>query len=280
MRLKVIGNWRYSSYGRWTSLAFELKKSLQFSNDIILVDGAWGVGKSAVTPFIGAFKNVEKKRIDPVFEYVAILKWLNKLDDDAASTLLSIYADYFTYHNQIGREVNLRWSDDSGFRNSPGAFRYVARLFRRDGDHVESKIDDTNPATLIVSDFAVIAPSPLHAALGDRLKFIEVVRHPLYLVNYWTHYLNDFRRAREFSLSSEYHDLRIPWMASEWAPEYLEASPFDRVLLLIARSQDLLLQSIGEFPKCLVIPFESFVIETESWLQQIGGFLNLSLIHI
>jgi len=258
-------------------LQFELQKSQQFSNDIILVDGSWGTGKSAITPIVSAFAGVEKKRIDPIIEYTAILNWLGKLDDDAAQTLFANYADYFTYHNQIGREVNLRWTDDSGFRNSPGASRYVARLFRRDGDHLVSEIEEKRPATLLVSDFAVIAGTHLKVALGSRLKLIEVVRHPLYLVNYWDHYLRDFGRSREFTLATEIDGHRVPWTAAGWSDEYLKATHFDRVLLSIARAQDLILTKVTEAPECLVVPFEQYVTETDVWIDRLGAFLGREL---
>lgn len=255
-------------------MQFELQKSRQFSNDVILVDGSWGTGKSAITPVISAFTGVEKKRIDPIIEYTAILNWLHKLGDDAAQTLFSNYADYFTYHNQIGREVNLRWSDDSGFRNSPGAARYLSRLFRRDGDHIVTEIETKQPATLLVSDFAVVAVKQLSVALGSRLKFIEVVRHPLYLVNYWDHYLRDFDRSREFTLASEVEGKRVPWIAADWVDEYLKASHFDRVLLLIARAQELVFTKVVESPDCLVVPFEQFVTETDEWIDRFRVFLD------
>lgn len=258
-------------------MQFELQKSQQFSNDIILVDGSWGTGKSAITPIVSAFAGVEKKRIDPIIEYTAILNWLGKLDDDAAQTLFANYADYFTYHNQIGREVNLRWTDDSGFRNSPGTSRYVARLFRRDGDHLVSEIEEKRPATLLVSDFAVIAGMHLKVALGSRLKLIEVVRHPLYLVNYWDHYLRDFGRSREFTLATEIDGHRVPWTAAGWSAEYLKATHFDRVLLSIARAQDLILTKVTEAPECLVVPFEQYVTETDVWIDRLGAFLGREL---
>lgn len=255
-------------------MQFELQKSRQFSNDVILVDGSWGTGKSAITPVISAFTGVEKKRIDPIIEYTAILNWLHKLGDDAAQTLFSNYADYFTYHNQIGREVNLRWSDDSGFRNSPGAARYLSRLFRRDGDHIVTEIETKQPATLLVSDFAVVAVKQLSVALGSRLKFIEVVRHPLYLVNYWDHYLRDFDRSREFTLASEVEGERVPWIAADWVDEYLKASHFDRVLLLIARAQELVFTKVAESQNCLIVPFEQYVTETDAWLNRLSLFLG------
>jgi hypothetical protein len=258
-------------------LQFELQKSQQFSNDVILVDGSWGTGKSAITPVISAFAGVEKKRIDPIIEYTAILNWLGKLDDDAAQTLFANYADYFTYHNHIGREVNLRWTDDSGFRNSPGASRYISRLFRRDGDHLVSEIESERPATLLVSDFAVVAGMHLKVALGNRLKLIEVVRHPLYLVNYWDHYLRDFDRSREFTLATEIDGHRVPWIVAGWSDEYLKATHFDRVLLLIARAQGLILTKVTEASEFLVVPFEHYVTETDVWIDRLGAFLGREL---
>ncbi len=251
----------------------DLNKSKTFGNDIIVVDGVWGVGKSAITPIVAAFQGVEKKRIDPIFEYIAALSWLKCLSTDAVETLYRTYADFFTYHNAIGREVNLRIRDDSGLRNSPGWNRYINRLFSRDGDHVEERILATNPATLLVGDYILPSIRELQAALGTRLYFIEIVRHPLHLYKYFEKYVADFARMREFTLSFEVHGTRVPWFARDWNDDYLRASNPERAALLIARSYQMFDQFLDS-ANILVIPFEHFVLDTNSHVARLTSFLG------
>ena len=254
----------------------DLVKLHQFRNDIVLVDGMWGVGKSAVTPIIASMRGMEKKRIDPTIEYLTTLTWLKMIDPNAARALLTTFADYFTYHNAIGREVNLRISDDSGLKNSPGALRYLRRLFSKDGDQVQAKINDINPGTLLVTDLAVLGFDILREALGSRLRFIEIVRHPLYLVNYVHSYLHDFDRPREFTISFDFEGQKVPWIAHSWCSEFVSSSPKERTLLLIARSQEAIMQSMAE-SELLILPFEQFVTDTELSTEQIIGYLGRPL---
>jgi len=233
-----------------------------------------GTGKSVVTSLVGAMYGVEKKRIDPIFEYLTYLNWLGMLDSEPAAALQSIYADYFTYHNAIGREVNLRLKDDSGFLNSPRKLRYLTRLLKRDGDHVVTEIESRNPGTLIASNYIAVDSRVLQLALGTRLKFIEVVRHPIHLVEYWARYLNDLNRSREFSLAFDSRSGKVPWMIRDWIDTFLESSEIDRVLLLISRTQALTLAGLSNIPDCLVVPFESLVVSPWDELNRISSYLQ------
>ncbi|MFM8002016.1 MAG: hypothetical protein ACKPAJ_06340, partial [Actinomycetota bacterium] len=129
----------------------ELKHLNSFTNDIIVVDGFWGGGKSIVTSMIGSLTGVEKKKVEHVYEYVCIAHAAGKMNHDAAIAFLKIYADLSQYNNLIGREVNLRWSDDSGLRNNPGSLMYLRRLFHPGGDEVATIISKENLALLIAS---------------------------------------------------------------------------------------------------------------------------------
>ncbi len=251
----------------------QLRKFHQFPNDVIIVDGMWGVGKSAITPIIATLKGIEKKRIDPIFEYVTTLNWLGLLDDSGAKALIATYSDYFTYHNRIGREVNLRLRDDSGLGNSPGKLRYVRRLFSNDGDVAQLKIYKENPGTLIVSDFAIFGFNLLAESLDSRLRFIEIVRHPLYLINYVQNYLREFDRPREFTLAFDLHGQKVPWMAQSWASEYLSLTLLEKSMLMIARAQSKVID-YSESPNILTVSFEQFVTETSHHVELISDFLG------
>ena len=98
--------------------SIEVKKFGHFVNDIIFIDGLWGTGKSLLGPIISGMDRVEKSKIEHVYEYVCILRHLNKISPDAASWMLNNYADLSQYNNLIGREVKLRSRDDSRIGNN------------------------------------------------------------------------------------------------------------------------------------------------------------------
>ncbi|MFM8001007.1 MAG: hypothetical protein ACKPAJ_01130, partial [Actinomycetota bacterium] len=75
----------------------ELKHLNSFTNDIIVVDGFWGGGKSIVTSMIGSLTGVEKKKVE--HEYVCIARAAGKMNDDTAIAFLKIYADWAQDNN-------------------------------------------------------------------------------------------------------------------------------------------------------------------------------------
>jgi len=256
----------------------ELKHLNSFTNDIIVVDGFWGGGKSIITSMIGSLAGVEKKKVEHVYEYVCIAYAAKKMNHDAAVAFLKIYADLSQYNNLIGREVNLRWSDDSGFRNNPGSLTYFKRLFHPGGDEIAAKISDENLALLIASHELLSVSDLLFDAYGERLKLIEVVRHPVHMFNNVCSYIATFERAREFTLSFEFNGEKIPWFAQSWAQEFANSSIADRALLSIARMQQSMLSSIDQIGSddrpFLVLSFENVVLKPVESLKKLEEFLN------
>ena len=262
-------------------MTLELKHFNSFTNDIIVVDGFWGGGKSVVTSIVGSMTGVEKKKVEHVYEYVCIAHSTGKMDSDAASAFLNIYADLSQYNNLIGREVNLRWSDDSGLRNNRGSLTYLKRLFHPGGDSVAEQINNQNLALLIASHELIAVSDLLYEAYGSRLKLIEVVRHPIHLFTNVRDYTAKFERSREFTLSFEVSGVKVPWFAANWADEFVAASVTDRALLSIARMQAEMLEAIDKITAAakplLVLSFEDTVTNSQDSLDKLEKFLNRSV---
>ena len=256
----------------------DLKHFNSFTNDIIVVDGFWGGGKSVVTSIIGSMTRVEKKKVEHVYEYVCIAHSTGKMNTDAASAFLKIYADLSQYNNLIGREVNLRWSDDSGLRNNPGSLTYLKRLFHPGGDGIADQISERNLALLIASHELISVSDLLYESYGSRLKLVEVVRHPVHLFNNVRDYTAKFERTREFTLSFEVSGVKVPWFAADWADEFVSSSITDRALLSIARMQSEMFSSIDSINAAqkplLVLSFENTVLQPEDSIEKLEVFLN------
>ena len=256
----------------------DLKHFNSFTNDIIVVDGFWGGGKSVITSLIGSMTGVEKKKVEHVYEYVCIAHSTGKMNSDAAIAFLKIYADLSQYNNLIGREVNLRWSDDSGLRNNPGSLTYLKRLFHPGGDSVAEQISKENLALLIASHELIAVSDLLYESYGSRLKLIEVVRHPMHLFNNVRDYIATFERAREFTLSFEVNGVKVPWFAAQWADEFVNSSVTDRALLSIARMQNEMIDAIDLIDAAqkplLVLSFESTVLQPQDSINRLEKFLD------
>ncbi len=254
----------------------KIDRKKTFNNDVIILNGLWGVGKSLLSPILSSLEGVEKTKIEYIYEYLCTLSYLCKIEDDACITLLKTYADISQYNNLIGREVNLRWNDDTGLKNSPNSFKYIMRMFRKDEDLVINEINENNYALCIMTHMITLAPDPIVDAFGDRLKIIEVVRHPLYLVRHIYSYLERFESEKIFTIAFDYKKNEVPWFASTWKDKFVKMTLMDRVLYSIIFCYEELFKSLDALEEknvnLLVVPFESATLDTKNFLKSLEIF--------
>lgn len=255
-----------------------VEKRNNFQNDVIFIDGLWGTGKSLLGPIVSTMSGVERVKIESSYEYVCWLYHLKKIDKDAAIWLLRTHADTTQYHNTIGREVNLRWSDDTGLKYVPNKLSETLKLFSREGDHKISEINTANIALCIMSHMLMLAPEILAEAFDNRLRVIEVVRHPLFMVEHFRAYLDRFDSPREFTLSFYKKDEKLPWFANEFEQDYLAANPTERAVLCIIHLYRRLVEQMAyartKGLQVLEISFEQAVFGTEDVLARLESFTN------
>ena len=259
----------------------QVRKFLPIECDVIVVDGLWGVGKTAVTSVIGAMKNVEKMRLDHVHEYVCTMNHLGKMADDATRFMLVTYSDIDQYSNMIGREINFRPSDASGTKNTPGStIKYLRRLFSEDGDQIVDQIMSQNIANHVVTHQVLPVGEPLFEAFGTRLKMVHIVRHPVHLARYWNDYLRDSLRHREFTVSFDVRGEKVPWWAADWAEEFIGMNTMDKALASISHLYELLIARFEQHrndPRLLVVSFEDVVMRPQTSFPKIAEFLGREL---
>jgi hypothetical protein len=259
----------------------QVRKFRPFTCDVIVVDGMWGVGKTAVTSVIGSMPRVEKMRINPVHEYACVLHHLGRMSADAADFMISTFADHDQYHNLIGREVNFRPGDASGTPNTPGStLRYLRRMLGDDGDRVVDEINSRNVAHHAVTHQVLPVAGPIFDAFGDRLKMLHVVRHPVHLVRYWRDYLSDLDREREFTVSIDHEGTKVPWWAAEWADRWAEMTTIDRTVASLVEMYRSIFSAVdarvGD-PRLLVLSFEDVVMRPTPSFAAISAFLGRPL---
>lgn len=255
-----------------------INKVKSLTSDIIFIDGLWGAGKSVLGPIVSGMERVEKVKIEHIYEYVAILSYLEKIQPDAASWMLKTYGDLSQYNNLIGREVNLRWNDDSGLSINPNMLVYIKRLFKGEGDKKFIEINENNIALNVMSHMLMLVANPIFDTYGDRVKVIEIVRHPLYMVMHWFTFLERIDSARVFTLSFQYKGVRIPWFVAGWEDEYVEANTMDKVLLCLIKLYAWLENSTDKATaggnQVLTLSFESLVMFPSKPLQEVEIFLG------
>ena len=250
-------------------------RHLHIAEKIIFVDGLWGTGKSILGPVLGSFRNVEKQRLEHIYEYLCTLYNFKKIDSDAAVTLMRLYADLALFNSMISREVNLRITDDSGLLNNPNSLAYIIRLFYKDGDVVLERIKHDKPIVQIMTHQVLPVIDLAFKAYGDRLRIVEMVRHPLYLIEHWFNYIERCGQdPREFTLWIDFNSNAIPWFARGWEEKYVQMKTMDKVIYSInwlTKRIDETYRRVSkkEQEQILLIPFEKFVTDPWPYMEEL-----------
>ena len=255
-----------------------LQKLNNFNNDIVFVDGLWGTGKSILGPIISGMQGVEKIKAESIYEYVSWLYSLKKINKDAAIWMMRTYADSSQYHNRIGREINLRWNDDTGLKQVINKWDYIKRLFGNEGNDFVDEINSKNLAFSVMSHMLMLCPELLDNSYGTRVKIIETVRHPLYMISHFANYLERFEESREFTMAYYYEGVKVPWFMNESEDEFVKGNKFERAVQCIVKLYPLLDNEIEKEKnnglQILDISFEEIVFETKLTLKKIEFFLG------
>ncbi len=247
---------------------------------VVFVGGHPGCGKTMLTPIIGAFERVEMQKYNYTIEHLCGLHLLGRLDDDIASSLIRMQVDTDLYNLMMSREVNLRPTDLSGAFQNPNPWRYLRRLVQPGDAAVAQRIARERPILHLTTHNALAISAALFVALGDRLRIIEVVRHPLYMIKQWERYILRYGTdVRDFTVWIAYDGQALPFFAASWEAEYLAANAVDRCILAIRHLTQLgerALQRITDDQRrqVLMLPFERFVLDPEPSLADIERLLD------
>lgn len=187
-----------------------LEKNLTLNNKLIILDGIWGGGKSLLFPLISSFKGVQDPIIDLVFEEIVRLWCSGRLSDSDAKWLIQNHLDRNLYYKKIGRNINLKLIDETGLFGKKSILKTIYSLIAPEDLKILDRLIKKDEADLIVTHMLNPCYQPLKELLQDRLKFIEVVRHPLYVIKHISAYLSRWNCVRDFNMSKMDGDIKIP----------------------------------------------------------------------
>lgn len=247
----------------------------------VFVGGIGGCGKSMMIPIVGSFHRVELQKYNYTLEHICTLYYLEKMSADVAVTLIRMQVDMDLYNLMMSREINFRFSDLSSVFKNPRTWRYIRRLFQAGDEMAARRIQKENPILNIVLHDSLQRSEPLLLALGKRARFIEVVRHPLYMLKQWMvnmeTLLPEGGHPRDFGIGFDYQGKILPWFAHGWEEKYLAANNMDKVIFLIERHIREANHAYHHLTpeqkqQVLTIPFEKFVIHPWPY---IGALENL-----
>ncbi len=253
---------------------------------VVFVDGLPGCGKTLFSTLISAMERVELLSYTYEIEHICQLFYLDKITIDAAKTMVSLQTDLRIYHTMMGRDVNFRPSDLSSVIKYHNPLKYFQRIFKDGDETIPSIIEKENPVLNFSVHNMLAYSGPVWDALGDRCVFIEVVRHPLYMIR--QQLLNMKRltgNARHFTMYYENNDREFVYYARDWEELYAKSSDIDRVIYFISEMTKKTNKVKKELTKyydsnILTIPFEKFVLDPDLWMDKIAKVIGTSVTDI
>lgn len=249
------------------------------ANKVVLIDGAPRSAKSLLGQIIGSFERVEIERMDPLFESLAMFYSFKKISKDAATSLLRREIDIKLYESMISRNTNFKVSDRTSIFKSLNPMKYIIRIFEKEGQNVLKRVEKEKPIFQIMTHDTLQKSELFFDVFEDKLKIIEMVRHPIDLVSSMkTHgYGSGIGKNPllwEFAINDN-----VPYYAFGWIQEYLECSEIDRIIKIVFNLTKEVEKKYSEMEdsrrnQVLFIPFEAFVTEPNKYLTQLTNFLG------
>jgi len=247
---------------------------------VIFVGGQPGCGKTLMMALLGTLDRVEIQLYNYALEHVCALNDLGAISDDVATVMIRMLSDLDLYNMTMSRCVNFRFTDYTSVFRNPGTWRYLRRLIQPGDAAAVTRIQQTHPILQLCVHNLLALCVPLFRALEDRLRILEVVRHPLYMIKQWYLYIDAYGNdPRDFSIWYDYEGKALPYFARGWETPYIRSNKMDRVIYSIAhifaRSEEVMASLSEQQRSCIMIlPFERFVLDPWPYLRELEAWLG------
>ena len=243
-----------------------------YSHDVIFIDAIPGSGKSLLGPIVSSFHNVERQTMGLfTIEHLLAASYLGLCDPNLAQQLIQQLVSFNHYNMWIGRNTNMKISDISGPLSNPFRLRYILRLFfGSSGSDTDIKLlNNLNIAPLIKIHGCIYNFALLRNAFGHRLRFIELIRHPLDTFRPWINAQHYYRNGiRGFSLRLDNNHIVFDYLR-----DLIEADccPLRQFNFLFDRIRTIHQSYSQDF---LLLPFEYFLFDSKICTDLLAKFLS------
>ena len=209
------------------------------SDRLLFVDGLSRSGKKLTCKVVSHLEGVEYFQYASIVENTAYTYYLGQLDQETAARFIQVNLEEFIYNRAIGRNLNLRDSDETCINKSANPAEYTARSEAPDGIAAMRLFDEAGRIPLFHTHSVLAFVEVLFAAFPGS-KVIHVTRHPIDIAE-------DFSRRRGgerwgddallFSIMAETANGLVPWYAADWSKAYVEMTPAERCIETVVRNQ-------------------------------------------
>lgn len=243
----------------------------------IFVDGMAGCGKTMLSPIISSLERVELMTYAFEIQYYCTMHFLGELHINGAKTLVQCQADLQLYNTMMSRQVNFRPSDLSSVQNDVEPTRYYQRLYAPGDEVIPDRIRKERPVMNFCVHHLIPFAKPIAEGLGKKAFFIDVVRHPLYMIKQQA--LN-FERLiptpRDINIYLDWNGKKLPYYFKGWEEKYVNSSsPYEQAIHYCDNISKRTKENEGCLPNLLRIPFEPFVLNPSEYMQKVHNYLGL-----
>lgn len=250
---------------------------------ILFVDGQCGCGKTLLSSVISALDRAELLTYTYEIEMICALYFLDKISLEASCTQIKLLTDLKIYNLMMGRDVNFRPSDLSSIFKYHNPIDYLERLFQPGDEAIPNKILKRRPILNLATHNLLAVSEPIFQALEARCIFIEMVRHPLYMIRQQElNMKNLLGNIRYFTVNIEYKNQSLPYYTNGWEESFINGSALEKTIRSIyelgKRSKSTKSKLSKQYgSQILTIPFESFVLNPEPWMKKICTLLDTEM---
>ena len=251
--------------------------------ELVLVDGQPGCGKTLFSAIVAAMERVELLNYSGELENICALHYLKKIADDAAKAMIRIQMDLAIYETMMSRRTNFRPSDLSSAFRDVDFLIYLKRLFTKGDEVVFERIKKEKPILHFATHNLLAFSEPIFKSLNEKVTIVEVVRHPLYMLIQQT--LNQIKfslptnTSRQFHLYIKHGEKQLPFWNYGQEELYLKSKPVERAIfemqIISKLTENFKKQKLGANEvQVLTIVFEDFVLDPWPYLKKIESLLG------
>jgi len=146
---------------------------------------------------------------------------------------------------------------------------------------IPERIKKERPILHLTTHDLLSMSKPIFDALDDRLIFVEVVRHPLYMLIQQTLNMERifFGNPRDIQIYIKHKDKQLPYFAYQWKDLFVKSNDVEKTIYSMNYCFKLTESFKNNYKevtngKILTIPFEKFVIDPLPYTEKIAEMLG------
>jgi len=153
--------------------------------------------------------------------------------------------------------------------HSPDRLERFISLFKNDDYPFDQEID---PKTFALITHQLLDSSKvLDEAFPNKIHRVLCMRHPLYLFNHWSSYIDKHGKStRDFTIWFNDNNSIIPWFITKNNKDYRDSDHSSKSALAISILTNRSMDFVDQIPeKAVVVDFEKFVLDPEPYVTKI-----------